>query len=269
MNKFLIAIALGLIPLIVAKQRQRGNANVPPFITPRPPGQIPNPFPNDLPPPPSGGTGVPPLVTPPVVAPVDLPPTSTIVQPANFMIAAQKALIAEGGYQNNPNDAGNWTGGSVGSGQNIGTNRGIIPRTYKAFYGRFPTVAEMQALTQNQALQIYKALFWDKIRGDEILNQPLANIIFDGQLQHGKNVRILQTAVNALGYAPALSTDNKFGNKTLAAINYFATTNPAALYLKYKQKRIDYYYYLVTLDARNANFINGWMYRINKFNAYA
>ncbi len=190
------------------------------------------------------------------------------LQPASFEKSARRAAIAEGGYQNYYDDNGNWTGCKVGVGQRVGTNYGITACTYKSFFGRTPSVADMKGLTKSQALAIYKKLYWDRVKGDQILNQPLADIIFDGQLQHSKNVKLLQQAINFLFYEPALNIDNVFGPKTLKAVNFFAAQNPAILYKQYKDERIKYYQLIVQNNPSQQVFLNGWMNRINQFADY-
>ena len=249
-------LALVTFALIASSKKKRGNTQIPPTLPTLPPSQIEQPPPSQTLPP----TNFP---TPPTTAPPLTPTTG-----ASFDIAANHALIAEGGYQDNYNDHGNWTGCKVGSGNLVGTNFGITACTYKGYFGKTPTVTDMQALTKANSLAIYKALFWDKIKGDFIQSQPLANIIFDGQLQHSINVKLLQETINNVGYTPRLSKDNKFGNKTLNAVNYFAAHNPSVLYNAYKNRRIQYYYYLVDKTPSLSVFLGGWLNRINSFNAY-
>lgn len=201
-------------------------------------------------------------------------PGASIVQnvgtgSASFYVAANAALVAEGGYQDLYNDAGNWTSGKVGVGENVGTNHGITALTYKAYFGKMPTVLDMMNLTQGEALEIYKALFWDKIKGDQLLDQYMANIVFDGQLQHRFNVKLLQQAINNVGLLSyKISEDNKLGPKTLEALNSLIYADVARIYHAYKLRRTQYYYELVDNDIRNETFLNGWLNRINKFNDY-
>ena len=126
----------------------------------------------------------------------------------------------------------------------------------------------MQNLEKFDALQIYKALYWDKIKGDQIKDQYLAEIIFDGQLQHGYNVKLLQQSVNRLGEYN-LAEDNKFGPNTLAGLNHYAQYNPAVLYQSYKQRRKEYYLYLVDRTPTLDVFLDGWFNRINSFQDYS
>ena len=75
---------------------------------------------------------------------------------AKFIKAHEFVERAEGGYTDNPNDNGNWTGGKKGSGDLIGTNFGISAPVLKAYLGRTPSVADMKNLKKSTAEKIYK-----------------------------------------------------------------------------------------------------------------
>jgi lysozyme family protein len=48
-----------------------------------------------------------------------------MAEPSDFNIAFELTVGHEGGYSNNPDDPGNWTGGDVGEGQLKGTKYGV------------------------------------------------------------------------------------------------------------------------------------------------
>ena len=60
-----------------------------------------------------------------------------------------KTLKKEGGYQSNREDKGNWTGGKVNVGRNLGTNFGITPVSWAEFLigdgGTIPAVCLLRA----------------------------------------------------------------------------------------------------------------------------
>lgn len=142
-------------------------------------------------------------------------------------------------YQNLPNDAGNWTGGAMGSGIQAGTNRSIAASTLTSWRGHHVTAAEMQALTAQEALQIYKVKFWDKILGDQIKSQVMAEFIADMKSSVGNN-KPLQRALNTLGYP--VSVDGSIGQQTLAAINAAQNAGKTPqLYNLHRQEMIAHY----------------------------
>lgn len=106
----------------------------------------------------------------------------------NFTIAIDRLIGHEGGYSDNRNDPGNWTGGRVGVGELKGTKFGIAANTY-------PTL-DIKNLTRDQAVAIYRRDFWDSIRGDG-LTLEVGFQLLDGAVNSGitQAVRWLQRAV--------------------------------------------------------------------------
>jgi lysozyme family protein len=109
---------------------------------------------------------------------------------ADFLTAHKRTLKFEGGYSNEPDDNGNWTGGKKGSGYLIGTNYGITAWELQDYLGRIPTVLDMYNLKPDVAAVIYKHHYWDKIKGDEIMNQDEANMIYDTAVNMGVGTSI-------------------------------------------------------------------------------
>jgi lysozyme family protein len=90
---------------------------------------------------------------------------------ASFDIFLPMLLRFEGGYVNNPRDPGGET------------NKGVTMATFQGcsheLLGIDPTSDNLKALTDAQAGIIYKALYWNKMQGDAITLQDLANIVCD------------------------------------------------------------------------------------------
>lgn len=187
---------------------------------------------------------------------------------ANFNLYVNKVLAAEGGYQNYPSDTGNYNS----LGQNVGTNYGIAAKTYESWIKRVPSANDMRAITPTIATAIYKAWYWDKIQGDRINSQPLAEILFDGYVNTGNySVKLLQKILGVVA-------DGVIGNITVSAIN---SKNSSTLYNAYKQARIEYYKYLggasdiaqdwfnyfsqLGLSRQYDEFLDGWLNRMATF----
>lgn len=171
---------------------------------------------------------------------------------ANFHLAYNLVLDHEGGYQNNPNDSGNYNS----LGQLVGTNWGISAPVYESFLGYPPSKFDVQNMSLNEAKAIYKERFWDDILGDQIRDQQVANIFFDGRVNHGRTgVKIMQ---RILGVAD----DGVVGSLTLNEINY---ANPRWLFESYQEERRDFYYWLVENNGSLQVFLNGWLNRIDSF----
>lgn len=93
---------------------------------------------------------------------------------ASFKSIYEDTREFEGGFQNMSADTGNYCDGKL-----IGTNYGIAATGYKGFYGRCPSVDEIKNLRPEQAYEISKKNYWDKVQGDKIKTQGLAHLIFD------------------------------------------------------------------------------------------
>ncbi len=116
-----------------------------------------------------------------------------------------RTIAHEGGFTNNPNDRGNWTGGKIGVGVLKGTNFGISAESYPDL--------DIVNLTQAQAIAIYLKDYWEP--GLNLLtSQQAAWKIFDIGVNFGQSVgvKVLQTVVK-------VAVDGSLGNATAAAAN--------------------------------------------------
>lgn len=174
---------------------------------------------------------------------------------ANFDAFFPVLLKHEGGFVNDPADPGGAT--------NKGVTMGTFQSCAKRFLGIEPTLPNLKALTDAQAGKIYKPLYWDKVRGDEIAQQELANIVFDFQVNAGGNAaKLLQKVLNDMGAKPPLAVDGDIGTATMQAL---AGMDQKAVYMRYKQGRIDYYRDLVAKRPSLDKFLKGWLNRVNSF----
>lgn len=119
----------------------------------------------------------------------------------------------EGGYDNDPRDSGNWTGGAVGSGTLLGTNWGISAAA-------FPTL-DIPHLTQADAKAIYKPKYWDQVAGDA-LPPRVALYVFDAAVNSG-----VYHAAQWLQAAAGTATDGLVGAHTVAAVQRAYADDPA------------------------------------------
>jgi len=174
---------------------------------------------------------------------------------ASFDVFFPALLKHEGGFVNDPVDLGG------------ATNKGITMKTFQSCARQYlnidPTLDKLKALTDAQAAKIYKPLYWDKVRGDEIALQELANIVFDFQVNSGANAaRLLQKVLNEMGAAPPLTVDGSIGPGTMGTLTGM---DQKAVYRRYKQGRIDHYQNLVAQRPEQGRFLKGWLNRVNAF----
>ena len=151
----------------------------------------------------------------------------------------------EGGYVNHPADRGG------------PTSFGITQRTLSDWRGRPVSAADVQALTQDEARQIYQVLYVDRPQLDRVQDVALRELLIDCAVNHGpaRAVKWLQTA---LGVTP----DGVIGPRTLAAL---AEQRAAELYKRVLAARIVFYGRLVTDDRSQAAFAAGWAARAAEF----
>jgi lysozyme family protein len=125
---------------------------------------------------------------------------------STFNPAIDYVLAHEGGYVNDPKDKGG------------PTNLGITQATLAAWFGHAVSADDVRHLTRWDATAIYRAEFWDRIRGD-LLPAGLDYALFDFAVNSGagRAARFLQTLLKARGlYAGDI--DGGIGAKTLDAL---------------------------------------------------
>jgi len=147
---------------------------------------------------------------------------------SGFDRAFEIVVGLEGGYSNDPRDAGGET------------KYGICKRSY-------PTI-DISALTEPQAKDIYKRDYWDRVRGDE-LPWPLNLYMFDCAVNQGVGV-----AVMTLQRLCRLQPDAVFGSQTLAAGKALGSES-MALYMA--DRAIRY-----TETKGSEHYLRGWFKRL-------
>lgn len=172
---------------------------------------------------------------------------------ADFKLALQKTLVHEGGYQNNPDDKGNWYNGI-----NYGTKYGITPEDVAHY---FPALIGdpncVRNLTSDQAGVIFAAGYWKDLYS-QINDQPVAEKLFDmGVLMGVKTaVRLLQiTLQNEIAIVP----DGDFGPETLGDVNQ---ADPADLLSRYRVTLINHCVNIMNNNPQESQFVRGWITRI-------
>ncbi len=183
---------------------------------------------------------------------------------SDFSKALTKLIGAEGAYANNPNDRGQET--------YFGISRRSFPQWigWKTIDGLrtepgFPkTLGNVVVLTE-QVKDLYKQEFWDKIHGDEIKSQDIANEIFDTAVNMGCDVaiRFAQHALNLLNrnqknYSD-LNADGVFGKLSLNTLNNF--DEELILLRALNALQANKYITLCDRDSSQEVFFRGWLKR--------
>lgn len=155
----------------------------------------------------------------------------------NFGRALTLVLKHEGGYVDHPADPGG------------ATNRGITLATLSAWRGRKVTKAEVRALTEAEAAVIYRANYWNVIKGDD-LPAGLDYAVFDFAVNSGpaRAAKHLQALVGT-------AADGLIGPKTLAVVR---AKEPTDLIRRLTRSRLDFLSALPTWPT----FGKGWRARV-------
>jgi len=179
---------------------------------------------------------------------------------ADFNIIQKKVALSEGGYTCNKDDAGNWTGASVGEGELVGTNHGIAAHTYAHYIGHTPTKQEMIDMPYSVALIIYRNSYWTTMYGDFIKDNSVAWMIYDALIQHwDQSFYWTREAIQAqhikVEGADVVIRRAYFNGKIIIALN---SCNQEWVFDNIKQCRLKYYKKL-----NNPTMYEGWVNRMS------
>jgi lysozyme family protein len=155
----------------------------------------------------------------------------------NFAEALQKLLVHEGGFVDHPKDPGGMT------------NLGVTKAVWEEWVGHPVDEKQMRALTPATVAPLYRAKYWDKIKGDD-LPTGVDYVVFDAAVNSGpgRAAKWLQACV---GVEP----DGGIGPKTLAAVTSF---DASQLIEDYAKRRLSFLMDLQTWDT----FGKGWGRRV-------
>lgn len=170
---------------------------------------------------------------------------------ADLNVTAKRVHELEGGFQRWRSDKGNYYKGVL-----IGTNKGVTPAAYLKAFGKVPTVKDMKGLTYEQYLYVFRTQYWPKWRGEEIVNQQVADIVVDWFFNSGAwGIRIPQRILG-------LKEDGIVGPKTIAAVN---AQDPKRFFAQVVEARAKFFRNIVKNNASQAVFLDGWLNRLNTF----
>ena len=160
----------------------------------------------------------------------------------NFESCLKSVLHHEGGYVNHPSDPGGMT------------NLGVTKRVWEEWVGHEVDEKTMRALTPEIVGPMYKAKYWDKVKGDD-LPAGVDYCVFDAAINSGpgRAAKWLQAAV---GVEP----DGGIGPKTLQAV---AGMDANELVSAYNDRRLSFLHDLPTWPT----FGKGWARRVAEVKA--
>lgn len=157
----------------------------------------------------------------------------------NFSKCLRMLLEHEGGYVNHPKDPGGRT------------NLGVTQRVYEEFVGRDVSELEMRQLSPEDVSPLYRALYWEKLRADD-LPSGVDWTVFDWGVNSGtgRSAKALQRIVGA-------TPDGAIGPRTLGMVKEM---EPEEIVREMHRVRQAFYEGLKTFDT----FGKGWTRRNNE-----
>ena len=184
---------------------------------------------------------------------------------ANFQTALGHTLKVEGGYADDPNDSGGETYKGVSRVHHPKWAGWILIDGQKQVKG-FPDILAEDAALAHEVGVFYKVEFWDKIKGDELGSQIIANELFDTAviMSPRRAIRFMQQCLNMLNDRATLyediEVDGRIGPTTLATLSAYLDNRSEGLmftYLNLVQAR----HFLNRIEEREENerFARGWI----------
>lgn len=183
-------------------------------------------------------------------APVKPKPQPAPVEKGTFEQLMGFSLPAEGGFANRPKAAD--PGGR--------TNMGITQRTYNAWLKMHGEESrDVKGITREEVEQIYKELYWDKIKGDK-LPEDLATVLGDYAI-HASPKKAVQKLQQVIGVTPT----GNMGPVTLKTVQQKVRTpqEDEMLALKINELREK-----VLREKKHAKHNPGWWPRLERLDEY-
>lgn len=169
---------------------------------------------------------------------------------ANFKQAYELTAINEGGYANVLGDRGGET--YKGIARNMHPNwRGwaIVDKHKPLKHNVYIKSIELDNLVES----FYKLNFWDKVKGDLIQDQKVANFLYDYYVHSGNR------ASKQVQKLVSVNIDGVIGAKSIEAIN-----NTKSLFTSLYNERKSFLTSL-SKQSNQSKFLQGWLNRINKY----
>lgn len=173
----------------------------------------------------------------------------------------------EGGYVNDPNDAGGATnfGISLRYAKSVGDGDGDGKIDFDLDGDGDVDAADIRKLTRAEAEKYYVRDFLEA-PGIHKLPDSLIPQIFDCAVNHGpsRGIKFLQEIINMAGFGP-IEVDGKVGPVTLRYA--FIADKEMGPYLvnAVVEQRIAFYYDLCLAKPSQKKFLKGWLRRANSF----
>lgn len=193
---------------------------------------------------------------------------------ADLKISKAKTLKWEGGYCDIVGDTGGETIFGIARNKHPklklwdivdGYKREFKPNFSKTNYSHLETLCIENENFKDEMYSFYRKEFWDKIKGDQIKSQEVANILYDFAVNSGvsRAVKTVQKAINQTGYGDhePLKVDGVLGEKTLKEINRLDGKSLCNALCDERKMFLE----SIAKKGSNAKFLKGWLNRVQDF----
>jgi len=171
---------------------------------------------------------------------------------ADFIKAYDVVLAHEGGYSNDSLDPGGECYRGVA--RNIWSKwSGWVKVDLLRREANFPKNLDGELSLQEDIKDFYRVQFWDKISGDQIANQEVANSIFDFSVNCG-----VGTSASMAQMVVGVDHDGVIGNDSINAINNF---NIDLFLASFTIAKIARYVGIVQKRPTSQKYFYGWVRR--------
>ena len=177
----------------------------------------------------------------------------------SFNTAFVKTVGLEGGFDDDSEDSGNWTGGKIGVGELKGTKYGISAAAYPS--------EDIKNLTLDRAKELYKRDYWDPLKLNEIYSSNIQEEIFDTGVNMGigSSALILQKSINYLEIGNPVDEDSSIGSQTLTYANKWCSKDPYVFFKVLNGFQFMRYVEITKANTVKEKFAYGWMKRIQDY----
>lgn len=177
---------------------------------------------------------------------------------ADFTKAFNQMIANEGGYVNDPDDPGGETykGISRKTWPNCQIWVIIDALKQKSALNRVPVTSaeiEIDNQLQYEVKQFYYLNFWQKIKGDAITDQEVANSIFDFAVNAG-----ISTSASLAQLVSGAAVDGVIGHDSILEINAF---DPDHFLAAFTVAKIARYVNIVKKRPTSRKYFYGWVLR--------
>jgi hypothetical protein len=186
-------------------------------------------------------------------------PSTAFVKPdtggttmADFASAFAATMKAEGGYVNDPQDPGGETYKGIARKMNSKWDGWILIDLARK-ENKFPANLDSNAALQAKIKDFYEVNYWDKILGDKITNQSVAECIFDFAVNAGPitSAKLAQITVG-------VEADGTLDHDNLDKIN---AEDPRVFIALFSLHKIARYVHICEKRQESKKFFYGWVKR--------